>query len=197
MMIKRMLYFRSTMAVFGVLMFLLFAGCGKDPFSTRTSEPPRSIGGTYLDPVTAEIAVDNLFHACNEQSIVNYTLTLDNQFEFTFDFLNTGQPGGTTNWSNAEDVRIIDNIFRNLDTLVLDWRMSQADLDGDTSAVYYRAYTILTVTAAVPPETTLYTGETVLFLRENEAARWLVYRWEDRHLEGSDYSWADLKARYR
>lgn len=180
-----------------VIICLVICGCGKDPFSTRSSEDPLSTGGTYTEPVSADIAVDNLFFAYNERNIGNFTRGLADEFVFTFDFLNIDQPSGATEWEGAEESRVANNIFGAMDTLILNWSVSQTDIEDDSSAIYYRTYEIFTITAASPPETTSYTGESVFYLNVTESARWEINRWEDRHGTGSQFSWADLKSRYR
>jgi len=139
-----------------------FAGCTKDPFSTRNSEDPRTVGGTYLDPVSAEIALDNLFHAVNERNIANYSRTLADTFTYEFDFLNTGQPGDQTAWPHAEELRVAENAFRDLARIALAWTPSQTDLESDSSAVMYRAYAITTITTGNDADTSFYAGEAIL-----------------------------------
>jgi len=187
----------AKITVFAAGLFLIAMGCAKNPFSTRTSEDPRSTGGTYTDPVSAGIAVENLFNAYNEQNLGNLSRTLCDSFVFAFDFLNIGQPGDGYTWPAIEESRITDNIFRAMDTLILVWSPSQTDIESDSTAVYYRTYEITAITAENPPDTTVYAGESILFLSVTESARWTVYRWDDRHLAGRSYSWADLKSRYR
>ena len=184
-------------AVFVALLALVVASCSKNPFSTRTSEDPQSTGGTYTDPVSAGIAVENLFNAYNEQNIGNVTRCLSDSFVFTFDFLNIDQPGEVSEWTEVEESRITDNIFHVMAEIFLTWLPSQTDLEGDTTAVYHRNYEITAITAESPAETTFYAGETILYLSETESARWVIDRWQDRHLAGRPYSWADLKSRYR
>jgi hypothetical protein len=179
------------------LLILLAAGCTKNPFSTRNSEDPLAIGGTYTDPVTPAIAIENLYYACNEQNIGNFSRTLADQFVFTFDFLASGVPGELTQWPSAQEIQISERMFRSLEKLQLSWSPSQVDIEDDTSAVMYRNYSIMAITADDPPETTFYAGEAILHVRVNESSRWLIQRWEDRHLTDQPYSWADLKAGYR
>jgi len=176
---------------------LMIGGCAKNPFSTRDSESPQAIGGTYTDPVSPGIAIENLLYACNERNIGNFSRTLDDPFVFTFDFLETGTPGELTQWPVVEEIRVTEKMFRALEKLELNWSASQVDLEDDTSAVYYRNYAIRAVTADDPPDTVNYAGEAILYLHVNESSRWLIERWEDRHLTGQPRSWADLKARYR
>ena len=175
------------------------AGCSKDPFSLRASEDPRTPGGTYTDPISADIAVENIFYAYNEQNFGNFARTLADSFTFTFDFLKDGQPGHLVQWPAVEESRIADNIFRGLAGLKLTWNSSSThyDIETDTTAVFYRTYEITTVTRDSIPDTTLYGGESIFYLSVTESARWLIDRWDDRHLTGHEYSWADLKSRYR
>jgi len=180
-----------------MLIALALAGCTKNPFHTRPSEDPRSAGGTYTDPVTAQLAVQNLYYACNERNIGNYARCLADSFVFAFDFLNLGQPGEATSWAHSEEARIADNIFRSLLLMRLSWTPSQADRENDSTAVYYRSYELVVVVAADPPETTRYAGEAVLYLSVGESFRWSVGRWEDRHRADRVNSWADLKWQYR
>lgn len=187
----------TFLAPLALILLLIISGCGKDPFSTRSSEDPRSTGGTYTDPVSADIAVENLFFAYNERNLGNFTRGLAAEFVFTFDFLNIEQPSGVTQWEETEESRVADNIFRAVDTLILNWSVSQTDIEDDSSAIFYRTYEITTITATDPPETTLYAGESVFYLNVTEAARWEINRWEDRHGTAERFSWADLKSRYR
>jgi len=184
-------------ALVAISLVLMIGGCAKDPFSTRNSEPPQAIGGTYTDPVSPDIAIENLFYACNERNIGNFSRTLGDPYVFAFDFLESGTPGELTQWPAAEEIQVNEKMFRALGKLELNWSASQVDLEDDTSAVIYRNYTIVAVAAADPPDTTNYAGEAILYLRVNESSRWLIERWEDRHLAGQPRSWADLKARYR
>ena len=57
-----------------------------DPFSSRTSEPPVAEQGTYVQPVTPQIALFNLENAYKEQIISNFLLCLDSGFFFKYDF---------------------------------------------------------------------------------------------------------------
>jgi len=192
---------KSKIILFALAMLSIAAplggGCGKNPFSTRPSEDPLSTGGTYTDPVSADIALDNLFYAYNERNLGNFTRGLADNFTFTFDFLNITQPVGTTGWEETEESRIADNIFRAADTLILNWSVSQTDIEDDSSATYYRLYEITVITGGSPAETTVYLGESVFYLNVTEAARWVINRWDDRHRTAEQYSWADLKSRYR
>jgi len=187
----------GSFSVLLILAALLLSSCGKDPFSTRSSEDPRSTGGTYTDPVSADIALENLFYAYNERNLGNLTRGLADNFVFAFDFLNITQPGGTTEWEETEEARVADNIFRTVDTLILNWSVSQTDIEDDSTAVFYRAYEITTITAGDPPDTTVYSGESVFYLNVTESARWEFNRWNDRHRTEDQFSWADLKSRYR
>lgn len=176
---------------------LLLGGCGKNPFSTRASEDPRSTGGTYTDPISADIALENLLYAYNERNLGNLTRGLADEFIFACDFLNIDQPGGTTTWEETEEARIADNLFRAVDTLILNWSVSQTDLEDDSSATYYRTYELTVITTDSTVDTTVYSGESVFYLHVTESARWEIRRWDDRHRTGIQYSWADLKSRYR
>ncbi len=193
---RAMFHRLRALLIAGSLLLILF-GCTKDPFSTRSSEPPITTGGTYTEPFAPDIAVENLFHAYNERNIGNYTRIFADSFQFSFDFLNIGQPGEVATVLLNEEIRITENIFRSVDTLLLAWDVSQTDIEDDSSGVFYRAYEIDVVTGDSVTDTTTYAGEAIFYLRIRDDARWEIVRWEDRHLTGDQFSWADLKWRYR
>ncbi len=192
---KLITVFRAFLIMGGIL--VVVSGCTKNPFSTRDSEPPITTGGTYTEPFTPDIAVENLYHAYNERNIGNFTRVFADSFQFTFDFLNIGQPGEVNQILLNEETRITENIFRAVDTLILTWDFSQTDIEDDSTGVFYRAYEIDVVTTDTATDTTTYLGEAIFYLRVRDDARWEVVRWEDRHLAGDEFSWADLKWRYR
>jgi hypothetical protein len=191
------------------LVLLAISGCAKNPFSTRTSEPPVGAGGTWDTPQLPEVAIRNLLFSYNEKVISNYELCLSDSFRFSapedsIDAINNGRGDLFAGWGKNTDVASATIIFRNFtgsDTfsmfLTLWQQPGTNDILGDSTAVLYRNYNLLIVkVSAGVPDSNNASGTATFHLIQEQLNWWTIIWWEDLP-SGSGYSWGDFKAEYR
>jgi len=165
----------------------------------RGAENPKDEGGTYVTPVDALIALDNLRYAMIERNIGHYVQTYADSLAYVFDFLLVDRPDPVSGWGAPEESRIAQNLFDAADSIALSWTQTTDRVDRfeDSTAILYRTYTLTTFT---PDADTLvaeqFTGEMILHLARNTLDLWWIGRWEDVHSNSEQLSWADLKSRY-
>jgi hypothetical protein len=188
----------------------MLAGCAKNPFSTRPTEPPLGASGTWETPQSPEVVIRNLLFAYNEQVISNYETCFSDSFTFSspedsIDAVNNGRPDLFADWTRQVEVTSAANIFRSFsgsDTMNLFLILASApgrnDLLEDSLAIIYRNYTLtLIMIHAGLPETTVVSGLATFHLRQEELNWWTVNWWEDFKAPGALLDWGDFKAEYR
>jgi hypothetical protein len=197
--------------VFQIAFFMLLAcGCAKNPFSTRTSEPPLGAGGTWETPQSPEVTIRNLLFAYNEKVISNYELCLSDSFVFSapedsIDAINSGRGDLFADWDQSVEIASATIIFRNFtgsDTLSLFLTLGQSpehvDIIEDSTAVLYRNYNLLIVkVSAGVPDSAAASGLATFHLTQEQLNWWTIRWWEDLPAGTNAYSWGDFKAEYR
>jgi hypothetical protein len=187
---------------FAVLLALIIFSCAKNPFSTRDSDPPTEQAGTFIPPTSPQIALENLRFSYAEFVISNFTQTLDSEFVFIFDFIQSVP--ADSGWGFQQEVNLTDNLFNDFNankgrkslSLRFEPVLDQPDLIGDTSAVLVRIYTI-TVSDSLGQLSESYSGVSRFDLAESSFQFWTIRRWEDFHDAINTTSWADFKNAYR
>lgn len=175
-------------------------GCAKNPFSLRDARDPIVGEGTYVTPVDPGIALDNLRFAVIERNIGHYLQVFSDSLSYTFDFLISDRPDSARGWGFSEETRIARNLFGSAGNISLLWSLTpgRIDLHSDSTAVFYRTYTLDAVVMDADTLATLEcTGDLILYLERNSLDLWWVQRWEDYHASAVQLSWADLKSRFR
>jgi len=188
--------------IFVLLITLIAIGCVKNPFSTRESQPPTEQAGTFIPPTTPQIALENLRFAYTEFVIGNFIQTLDSDFVFTFDFVQSLP--SDTGWGFQQEVNLTDNLFNDFNankgkkSLSLSFAPvpDQPDLIEDTTAVLVRSYTI-SISDSLGQLAGNFTGVSQFNLVESSFQFWTINRWEDLHQSTNTDSWADFKNAYR
>ena len=187
---------------------LIFSGC-KNPFKTRSSEPPSGPRGTWNPPTTPETVIDNLYNAYTEKIIDNYVMCFSDSFIFSApedsqEAVGQGQPERFWNWNLAVERNVTFGLFNFYSSgnkryvLILDKNPDQPDVKGDTSAILYRNYLIyLYDYDKSEPLVGIARGSSTFKLRQSSYDFWIIYFWEDRPLVTGDYDWAQFKSQFR
>lgn len=188
---------------------ILFAGCFKNPVSTRGTENPYGSSGTWETPQSPEVTISNLHYAYNEMIVANYQLCFSELFRYSspedsIDAVNNGLPDLFAGWNTSVEVSVTTNIFTtfsNSSSLNLILNLSPAenytDQVEDSTAVLYRRYELIISTTN--EDTTFsesYSGVSVFHLSEEQLNWWTINLWED--IPDPDVNdWGDFKAQYR
>jgi hypothetical protein len=188
---------------------VLFAGCFKNPLSTRGTEDPYGSSGTWETPQSPEVTVNNLLYAYNEMIISNYQLCFSDSFRYSspedsIDAVNNGRGDLFTEWNKAVEISVTNNIFSTYtdnDTVNLILTMSAAedytDQIEDSTAILHRMYDLVIITTNEDTSfTNSYSGRAVFHLWEEQLNWWTVYLWEDIPADSGD-DWGDFKALFR
>ena len=189
---------------------LIFAGCIKNPFSTRDTEDPYGASGTWETPQSPEAALRNLLYAYNEMIMSNYELCFSDSFVFSspedsIDAVNSGREELFIFWNKPTEIAVTSNIFNNFtqtDSLSLFLSLSHpaaySDLVEDTMAIMYRNYVVAIITStAMSSDTVLAEGLATFHLRPEQLNWWTIYFWDDLPKNSGFYDWGDFKAEYR
>lgn len=184
-------------------------GCLKNPVATRDAQDPAGSTGTWDTPATPEQVLINMIYAYNEKNIQNYQLCFANDFIFsaTEDSIEAEAQGNGylfRGWDKSVEVSVTENLFpsftaegNSLD-MVLSPSSDYPDSIGDSLAVMYREYSLRIVTAdSLDADTTIIQGLVSFSSSRNPFNWWSIYFWQEIPFDGTDYSWANLKAEYR
>jgi len=192
-----------------LIIFVLFAGCFKNPISTRDTENPYGSSGTWETPQSPEVTINNLLFAYNEMIISNYQLCFSDSFiysspEDSIDAVNDGRGDLFTGWNRSVEISVTNNIFStysNNDSLNLILTLNNAeeysDQIEDSTAILYRRYDLAVITSNEDTSfTNSYSGLAVFHLWEEQLNWWTIRLWEDVPVETGD-DWGDFKALFR
>jgi hypothetical protein len=199
----------AEIAILFILLLLFFGlGC-KNPFTTRESPPPVGQEGDWNTPSSPMVVMENLFNSYNQKIIGNFNLCFSDNFKFSapqdsIEAISQGQGWLFENWDVSVERGVAELIFATsrqaIDSLdfFLIWRLdpSQNDIVGDTTAIFYRDYTLYKLVGS-PPETTVYRGLATFYLEETAFNWWSIYMWEDIPWQTGQPDWADFKAEFR
>jgi hypothetical protein len=181
--------------------------CAKNPFSTRGTEDPYGSAGTWETPQTPAVAVQNLLYAYNEMVISNYELCFSDSFLFSspedsIDAVNDGRGDLFAGWNKQVEVGVANNIFStysasdSLDLLLtLIPAEDYVDIIGDTTAVLYRNYSLILLSAV--SDTITAEGLATFHLCQEQLNWWTIYLWQDIPAVSGETDWGDIKAEYR
>lgn len=183
-----------------ILMALLILGC-KNPFATRSAEPPSVRRGTWEDPTFYDAVLRNLESSYNEQIIDNFTDCLKEDFHFFPDPEDDAQyPGIFDDWGREEEIDVTRSIFSSGTSAAF---IDLALVDSTIEINFYPSGD--TVTAEVIYDLTVdqdkisapqhMAGRAIFFIFEGTGGIWKVFRWEDSKVDFPDSSsWGELKA---
>jgi hypothetical protein len=192
-----------------LIAFVIFSGCGKNPFGTRSSEEPAGSTGTWETPATPEVVLLNFLFAYNEMNIQNYQLCFADNYRFsaTEDSIQADAEGNGylfSFWDKSVEVSTTENIFASFDAenkhldLILSPSTDYPDSIGDSLAVMYRDYILRIIAAdSIGTDTTLIEGLASFSASRSLFNWWSIYLWSELPSQGSANSWADFKAEYR
>jgi hypothetical protein len=194
--------------IFILLLAFLSLDC-KNPFTTRESPSPVGQEGDWNTPSSPTVAMENLFNSYNQKIIGNFTLCFSLDFRFSapqdsIQAISQGRGWIFEDWDVSVERGTADLLFATsrqaIDSLdfFLIWRSdpSQNDIIGDTTAIFYRDYTLCKLVGS-PPETTIYQGLATFYLEETAFNWWSIYLWEDIPRQVGQPDWADFKAEFR
>lgn len=183
-----------------ILLCLLILGC-KNPFATRSAEPPSVRRGTWEEPIFYDAVLRNLENSYNEQIIDNFTDCISEDFRFTPDPEDDAQyPGVFESWGREQEIDVTRSIFTAgtgsafIDLALVDTTMEVTFFPaGDT----VRAEVIydLEVDQEKITAPRHMSGRAIFYVSEGTGGIWTLYRWEDSKADFPDSSsWGELKA---
>ena len=183
-----------------LLLILLIFGC-KNPFATRSADPPSVRRGTWEDPTFYDAVLRNLENSYNQQIIDNFSDCISEDFLFTSDPEDNAQyPGIFDDWGREEEVDVTRSIFTsNTSSAFIDLALVDTTMEvtfypsGDT----VRAEVIydLEVNQDKVDAPRHMAGRAIFYVSEGGGGIWKVYRWEDSKADFPDSSsWGELKA---
>lgn len=197
----------TKLIILFIWLVIVFSFSCKNPFSTRESPPPVGQEGDWNTPFSPSVVMQNLLNSYNQKIIGNFSLCLSDTFRFSayYDSIEAASQGNEQlfeNWDVSVEVGVTELLFatsrQNIDSLdfFLTWRSdpSQSDIIEDSTAIFYRDYTLYELVGS-PPETTIFRGLATFHLEETALNWWSIYLWEDIPIE--NLNWADFKADFR
>ncbi len=190
---------RKPVCIAVIGLALGFSAC-KNPFQTRTPEPPKRTQSTWLLPHSPGIVFINLRNALAELNAVNYKRCFSDSFRFIPEaaVANTN-PGKFANWDAQKERSYLEQMINPLPpdsafSLRLD-SLSTVDI-GSESIIYLQDYELIArhrlQSIGVPRKVS---GEGRFWLNKNRFEEWSIYRWED-FASGSAFTWSTLKAAF-
>jgi len=197
--------FRSKIVLLTLIACFLFF-C-KNPFSTRTPEPPENQQRTnWIQPTDSRDVLTNLQNAIKDKNLTNYincfTNTPKNSRHFGYKPDNNAlirYPGVWSNWKLEHEQTYITNVFHAVpnDSLIsLIYLGEGVENPLPDSTIIIRDYELNIGHNRNPDQfPKKVKGRTEFRLSENNDGFWAIYFWIDDSFEGSP-SWSDLKASF-
>jgi len=173
---------------------------GCDLFTTRDPEPPSTSTSTFLQPVSADLVLENLKNAIAQGNADNYFRCFidpslsDRAYTFVPSVEISAQYASVfAAWTPENERQYFQNLGAPLNgTPYLTLSSSRTLAVSSDSVVYSMEYTLYYphrrsgVTAYVQ-------GNMLLYLGTNEQRNWAIYRWQDNKTV-SDSTWSYWKA---
>ncbi|MDZ7268476.1 MAG: hypothetical protein ONB48_12140 [candidate division KSB1 bacterium] len=188
-----------------VALMVSVSGC-KNPFVTRTPEPPDNAGGNHwLPPFASEVVLENLRNAITDQNVENYLRCFSDstrtgqRFRFKPETAVANQnPGLFSHWGLAAERDYFVQLRAALPadsarSLLLD---SLQTISYGDSALFVRSYVLVArhkrQSIGVPGRVA---GELRFWLIKDQFGEWSIYRWAD-FSTGPAPTWSSLKAAF-
>lgn len=174
------------------LSLLFLAGCAL--FEPRTPEPPDGDSGSFVQPDTPDLVIQNVISAVGEQRPAAYRASFSDDFRFVPTAEAAARDGFWSSWSRFLE----ESTFRTLisaaqpgATFVL--RLDEAQLDlAESRAIYQARYTLSVPHRRVGVPTAV-AGRLQWVILRGDDGLWAIAEWSDQVLPGVP-SWSDLKA---
>jgi len=187
----------SFPAILYLLCSILVLGSGCDLFAPRTPEDPITEAGTFTQPDTPDLVVDNLLAAIAELNTANYRRSLAE--DLTFEPTAVAQardPSLWASWSRTEEVSFFTTLAeaarqRSGHSLRLEDTATEV---GDTRYTLDATY-VLIVRHRLPTVPDTVQGRLLWQIEQGADGLWALRRWTDQEL-GNTPSWSDLKAEF-
>jgi hypothetical protein len=183
-----------------VLAAVFLAGC-RNPFSTRTPEPPVTSAG-WTPPLHPEEVLDRLQEAVNGRN-ADYFIRCFSDPAYTgrlYQFepdpeTAAAHPEIFRSWNRDKEQAVMQQAFYLTpkdSACSLTWTASVREFITPDSAVFVRRYRLALHHGRqnLPP---VYEGDAEFWLAEDRSGAWAVYRWIDNSVSGPP-SWSFLKA---
>lgn len=168
-----------------------------DVFAPRTPEEPIGQAGTYFQPVTPEVVVDNLRASVAELNAANYRRSLDLQLEFEPTAVAEARdPSLWASWGRAEE----NGYFTTMAEAARlqaghGLRLEDATTElGDTRYTLDAHYVLVVQHGREGVSDTLQ-GRLIWEITQGANGLWALRKWTDQTV-GSASSWSDLKAEF-
>ncbi len=187
----------SFPAIFYLLSAILVLGAGCDLFAPRTPEDPITEAGTFTQPDTPDLVVDNLRAAIAEMNTANYRRSLAE--DLTFEPTAVAQardPSLWASWSRTQEVSTFTTLAeaaRQSSGHALRLEDTSIEL-GDTRFTLDATY-VLVVRHRRPNVPDTLQGRLIWEIERGADGLWALRRWTDQEL-GNSPSWSDLKAEF-
>ena len=176
-----------------VLLFVLLAGC--DIFQPRTPEDPVGEAGTWNQPVTADVVIDNIRAAVMELNAANYRRSLDSQLEFIPTAVSEARdPSLWASWGSAQENSYFTTMVEAARGQVgHGLRLEDVSTElGDTRYVLDAHYVLVVLHGRESIPDTLQ-GRLIWEITQGATGLWTLSKWTDQ-VVGNVPSWSDLKA---
>ncbi len=184
-----------------MLRWLLFASvlhlAACDLFAPRTPEEPVGQAGTYYQPVTPDVVVENLRASVAELNAANYRRSLDLQLEFEPTAIAEARdPSLWASWGRAEE----NSYFTTMAEAARQQSGHVLRLEDETTELGETRYTldahyILIVRHGREGVPDTLQGRLIWEIAQGADGLWALSKWTDQ-LVGNASSWSDLKAEF-
>lgn len=183
--------------VIGMALWLAMLAAACDLLAPRTPEDPVSEAGTFTQPDSPDLVVDNLQAAIAEMNTANYrrSLAADMTFEPTA-VAQARDPSLWSTWSRTEEVSSFTTMAEAARTSSgHSLRLENTSIEvGDTKYTLDATYVLIVHHRRLDVPDTVQ-GRLVWIIEQGEDGLWALREWTDQEL-GNAASWSDLKAEF-
>ena len=178
-----------------LILLVLLSGC--DLFSTRSPQAPVEDSGTYVQPDTPNLVIDNIRNAVAELNAQNYRRSF--AADFVFEPTAAAEARDPSIWMGW-GVQDEESYFSGLVEAARlstgnELRLSDVETTAGETEFTVNATYLLTVNHRRPDLPQTLQGRLVWTIRQGEDGLWYLAEWTDRQV-GDAASWSDLKAAF-
>lgn len=186
----------SAVALGSVALLFVLGGCNL--FMPREPEDPVRGGGTYTQPDTPDLVVENIQNAIAEMNVQNYRRSLASDMAFRPTATAGAESPLFSGWSVADEERYFSTMAASADqTAEHELRITDATLSPRSQSEYVLDGVYLLrvnhTRSEVPREVQ---GRLVWVIVQDQDGLWRLQEWTDQELSASVPTWSTLKAAF-
>jgi hypothetical protein len=186
-----------TRLIPSLILLLMVTGC--DLFTPRAPEPPIAGSGTFLQPDTPQIVIQNMQAAIADLNAGNYRRSLSDDINILPSAGAVARDPVLATWTLAEEQRFVSTIMasasnptKTRDNSLL---FSNAQTIFEESTARYEAAYVLQLNHRRVDTPTTAQGQLMWEMTRGNDGLWRITRWAD-YEDGPSATWSDLRAAF-